>query len=128
MTPKITEVQKLRLALASSMQDLKKQTVALETALKGADEPGMAVDVKKLRAAIKAAQTQLVDELDKALSESNDAKRAPLYKNAAKASDSFLTLLSRDARISALEDNPVLPVPAIAAMAKILGPLTRALA
>jgi hypothetical protein len=126
--PNLVELQKLRLSMNRALQDLNKQTTALDKALRSHGDASLSGGLQKLRQALKAADTRLVDSLDKALNESDPGKRDALYDTAGRAAREFLKLLSSDPLVKQIERNQVSPVPAVSAVVKVLTPMTRVLA
>jgi hypothetical protein len=125
--PNLVELQKLRLSMNRALQDLNKQTTALDKALRSHGDASLSGGLQKLRQALKAADTRLVDSLDKALNESDPGKRTALYATAGRTAREFLKLIDGDPAVKQLETNPLSPVPARAAVAKVLTALTRLL-
>lgn len=125
--PNLVELQKLRLAMNKSLQELSKQTTGLEKALRGHGDASLSGAVHKLRQGLKAADARLVDSLDKALNESDPGKRTALYATAGRTAREFLKLIDGDPAVKQVETNPLSPVPARAAVAKVLTALTRLL-
>jgi hypothetical protein len=125
--PNIVELQKLRLSLTRALQELGKQTTALDKALRGHADASVSGAIQKVRQGLKAADARLVDSLDKALNEADPAKRATLYAAAGRSAREFLKLVDGDPAVKQLEKNPVSPVPARAAVAKSLTAVTRLL-
>jgi uncharacterized protein HemY len=128
-TPNIVQVQKARLATNKAMQDLSKQIEALERAIKThPDTAALGTALTKLSRGLKTANKDLVASLDKALSESDGAKRAKLYDVARRTSQEFLKLLDKDPLARQIEQNPLgVPVPARTGMMKALVALNRSL-
>jgi hypothetical protein len=126
-TPNMVELQKSRLGMNKALQELSKQTAALENAIKTHPDKALGTAVAKVRQGLKAASNDLVDSLDKALNESDAARRAKLYDTARRISQDFLKMLDKDPLVKQIEHNPLLPVPARTAMVKALVALNRAL-
>lgn len=125
--PSIVELQKVRLTMTKTLQELDKQTTALEKALRSHADASVGRAVQKLRQTLKAVNAQLVDSLDKALNQSDQAKRDALYATAGRSAREFLKFLINDPLMKQLETNPVSPVPARTAMVKVLTAMTRVL-
>jgi hypothetical protein len=126
-TPNLVELQKLRLSMSRTLQELSKQTTTLDKALRGHGDASLSGALQKLRQGLKAADARLVDSLDKALTQSDPGKRTALYATAGRTAREFLKLVGSDPLVKQVETNPVSPVPALAAMAKVLTAMTRLL-
>jgi hypothetical protein len=126
MAPNVVQLQKARLELTKALQDLQKQIAALETAMKKGGD-AVPAELKRMRDQVKSAGSGLFGLLDKALSESNETKRAAIYDKAGATARELVKFLDNDARIKALDKNPFAPFTARVATVKALVPLTRAL-
>jgi DNA anti-recombination protein RmuC len=127
----MVQLQKARLALTKAMQDLNKQLGAVENAIKShPDKQGgrqLGSASTKLRTSLKDANKRLADSLDKALSESDAAKRTKLYDIARRTSQDLVKVLE-DRLSKGLEHNPLdVPVSARPQAVKALVELNRAL-
>jgi 2',3'-cyclic-nucleotide 2'-phosphodiesterase (5'-nucleotidase family) len=128
MAPNVVQLQKVRLTLNKTMQEFGKQVATLEKSLTRDPNPALTGGIKQVRQAVKAMNERVIETLDKALSESEPRKREALYDAAGKAAREFLKFVDADARIKSLADNPISPVPARAALTKVLTAMTRVLA
>ena len=125
--PNLVELQKVRLTMTKTLQELVKQTAALEKALRGHADPSLGRAVQKLCQILKDSDARLMSSLDKALTESDQGKRAALYATAGKSAREFLKFLDTDPAMKQLETNQLSPVPARAAMSKVLTAMARVL-
>jgi hypothetical protein len=125
--PNIVQLQKARLAMGKTMQDLVKQTQGLEKALKAHGNAQAGQALKLLRGAMKEANEHVLNALDDALKESDGNKRNQLYQGAAKTAQQFVQLLRSNPQLRDIEHNEVFPVPAAPAMASQLQSLSQML-
>jgi hypothetical protein len=125
--PNLVELQKLRLTMGKTIQEFAKQTAALEKALGAHADAALRNEVEKLRPAGLKGAHRLDDSLDKALNESDPRKRAALYSAAGKNARDVLKFINGDPRARQIDKNPISPVPARAALAKVPTAMTRLL-
>ena len=124
-TPNLVELQKLRLGMNKTMQELVKQTKGLEVALKQHADATLDAGLKEVRKVMKAADGAVLKGLDKALNEADPNKKQVQYKSVAKTAHDFVDLLEKDKRIRAIEDNPFFSVTSATALSKQLQSLIK---
>ena len=125
--PNIVQLQKARLAMGKTMQDLVKQTKGLEAALKSQGDPQGSQALKLLRASMKEANVHVLDALDDALKESDANKRNQLYQGAARTAQQFVRTLTGNPYLRDIEHNQIFPVTAVSVMARQLQSLAQLL-
>ena len=126
--PNMVALQKSRIELTKALQTLTTETKGLESHLRANVDAGVADAIKKTRAVTKRLNTDLVDALDKALNEKNQAKLDGAYKTVMQSFKGIASHVTTDPALKAVENNPLgVKVTGVAAVRKALASLGKAL-